>query len=433
MLVRKYAVFVGQTSEFSDRLEIDARDIAIQGLASEIGSIVSAIKKEALREGGAISSPLAKAELSEEIGDAIWYAFALARIISGGNCESVLLEDISTLRDEIDRNDAKGKRIRGILPEQEVRSFFKEAEVFELNARRRFSDYQQLAYRTARTHGNTLLIVCAAILTQLGAQLMRYTLPASERELHTQLSDRPIKDTLGKVAWHLCAIASSYGLDMDDVALKNYHKVSARHKGDKPTPLHDTKFPAHEQIPREFVVEFRSLPNDVCQMYWLGEPLGDPLKDQYVEGDGYRFHDVMHLANAAVLGWSPVLRDLMGIKRKSCPDTKQKQDGGRSAVVEELVVKYIHYEGARRSKELQGHLDASERTVFPEGEEIPFSMLKQVREFTTGHEVYSNKFWEWKLAVREGYRVFQKLRQHKGGTVIINLNDRKLTFEKPRR
>ena len=73
MLVRKYAVFVGQTSEFSDRLEIDARDIAIQGLASEIGSIVSAIKKEALREGGAISSPLAKAELSEEIGDAIWY------------------------------------------------------------------------------------------------------------------------------------------------------------------------------------------------------------------------------------------------------------------------------------------------------------------------------------------------------------------------
>lgn len=119
----------------------------------------------------------------------------------------------------------------------------------------------------------------------------------------------------------------------------------------------------------------------------------------------------------------------MGIKRVSCSFTKQSQDGGRSAVVEELVVKFIHCEAARRAKEAHSELTADKRPLFPKDEEIPFSLLKQIRELTFGHEVYANKFWEWEHSIREGYRVFQQLRTYKCGRVIVDINSRKLNFE----
>ncbi|GAB5456545.1 MAG: nucleoside triphosphate pyrophosphohydrolase family protein [Henriciella sp.] len=430
MLIKQYAAFVSRTNQFANHSMTDAREIAIYGLASEIGSVVSAIKKENLNEGGALCSPIAKMELREELGDAIWYAFALARIVEEEDGNNILLNDVEKLREEIGRNDARGARIRKVLTQPEVDAFFAEAASFENNKNRTLSDYQRLAYRTARTQGDTLLTVCAAVLTQLGAQLMRVLLPEIEHELNTQLKDRKISSLLRQIAWHLCAIASLYDLEMDDVAAANVEKAGARQRrDDRRTPFHDEKFPAHEQLPRYFEIEFRPVSNDVTQMYWNGEELGDPLKDQYSISDGYRFHDVMHLANAACLGWSPVLRELMDIKRRSCPATKDEQDGGRSAVVEELVLKYIHWEGSRRANLLHEHLPPDQRPVFQPNEGIPFSVVKTARDYTIGHEVYANKYWEWEEAIAEGYRVFQQLRDHKQGRVIVDLNNRCLKFE----
>lgn len=430
MLIRQYAAFVARTDAFSKRDPERAREIAIYGLASEVGSIVSAIKKESLQEGGALSSPLAQAELREELGDAMWYAFALARIEDDGTSRNILHADIEHLREEIGTNDARGARIRNVLSQAEVDAFFETARKFEALPHPTLSDYQALAYRTARTHGGTLLTVCAAVLTQLGAQLMRHLLPKIEIELNRQLLDRPVSVVLGEIAWHLCAIASLYGIDMNEVAAQNFDKASARERReDQHTPLHDGNAHADDQLPRLFVIEFRLEPGNVSQMYWKGEKLGAPLKDQHFEPDGYRFHDVMHLANAACLGWSPVLRDLMGIKREQQPDIKHAQDTGRSAVVEELVIKYIHWEASRRAKALHADLPAAARPLFGPDEDIPFSVLKQARAFTSGHEVYANKYWEWKLAIREGYRVFQQLRDHKAGSVHVDLENRCLRFE----
>lgn len=429
MLIKRYATIVSATDQFSGRDPTSAREIAIYGLASEIGSITSAIKKQSLNEGGALSSPLAKTELSEELGDAMWYAFALARIEGMEDGRDIMLSDIEHLKAEIGKNDARGERIRKVLTQVEVDAFFEGVAEFERNSRKKLSDYQKLAYRTARTHGETLLTVCAAVLTQLGAQLMRHLLPDVEKDLNRQLSERSIDLILGGISWHLCAIASLYGLDMDEIAKANVEKAGARRNDGHHTPLHDRKFPENEQLPRHFEIEFRSLEEDTSQMYWNGEKLGAPLKDQHFEPDGYRFHDVMHLASAACLGWSPVLRDLMGIKRASCPDTKQAQDGGRSAVVEELVIKFIHWEAARRAKELHPNTPASDRVLFQPNAEIPFSLLKQVRAVTVGHEVYANKYWEWELSIREGYRVFHQLREHDGGTVYVDLERRCLRFE----
>ncbi len=435
MLIRQYAAFVARTDQFSAKYDAgeaaaaNPREIAIFGLASEIGSVISAMKKEWLNEGGALSSPLAKAELEEELGDAMWYAFALARIEDTGESPDILVSDIEHLQGEVTDQSMRGARIREVLPPEDLGAFLEGAETFKKNTRRTLSDYQRLAFKTARTDQHVLLEVCAAVLTQLAAQLMRHLFPEIETELNTQLKDRPSDVVLGEIAWHLCAIASLYEIDMNEVGAKNVDKASARQNDGKPTPLHDAGAPEGQKFPRQFEVEFRSIDPETVEIYWDGKRRGNPLRDQYSIEDGYRFHDVIHLANVAVLGWSPVLRDLFKIKRTG--KTKQEQDGGRSAVVEELVIKFIHWEGARRAKELHGNLPAYQRPLFPEGEEIPFSLLKQVRELTIGHEVYENKYWEWARAIREGYRVFELLKQHRGGFVKVNLIDRQLEFRPP--
>jgi NTP pyrophosphatase (non-canonical NTP hydrolase) len=437
MLIKQYAAFVARTDQFSDKYDACAkgaanpREIAIFGLASEIGSVISAMKKEWLKEGGALSSPLAKSELVEELGDAMWYAFALARIEDTGAFPDILVSDIEHLKSEVTDPSKRGARIREVLPPEELNDFLVGAEAFRTNSRRTLSDYQRLAFKTARTDQHVLLQVCAAVLTQLSAQLMRQLFPEIEKELNTQLKDRPIDVVLGEIAWHLCAIASLYDIDMDDVGAKNVKKSSARHHDDKPTQLHDEGAAEGQKFPRNFVVEFRSVDSQTVEIYWNGERRGDQLRDQYSIEDGYRFHDVIHLANAAVLGWSPVLRDLFTIKRRDCEKTKQQEDGGRSAVVEELVIKHIHWEAARRASELHPSISPYDRPLFPKGEEIPFSLLKQVRALTIGHEVYANKYWEWERAIREGYRVFQLLKEHRGGVVTVDLNQRCLGFCPP--
>lgn len=433
MLIKQYAAFVARTDQFTARHAVgraDAADpceIAIFGLASEIGSIVSAMKKEWLNEGGALSSPLAKAELEEELGDAMWYAFALARIEDTGDSADILVADIEHLKSEVTDPSKRGEKIRDVLPPDDLEEFLDGAEVFSQNSRRTLSDYQRLAFKTARTDQHVLLQVCVAVLTQLSAQLMRHLFPEIEAKLNTQLKDRPVGVVLGEIAWHLCAIASLYGIDMNEVGAKNMEKASARQNDGRPTPLHDATAPDSQKFPRKLEIEFRSIDAETVEMYWKGERRGDPLRDQYSIKDGYRFHDVIHLANIAVLGWSPVLRDLFRIKREG--SVRQEQDGGRSAVVEELVIKFVHWEAARRAKELHGDLPPYERPLFPVGEEIPFSLLKLVRELTSGHEVYKNKYWEWERAIREGYRVFELLKQHRGGFVTVDLESRSLHFK----
>lgn len=53
--------------------------------------------------------------------------------------------------------------------------------------------------------------------------------------------------------------------------------------------------------------------------FQVGAELGDPLTDNTRRVDAYRFHDAIHLGFMAVLGWSPVMRALLRLKRKSSP------------------------------------------------------------------------------------------------------------------
>ena len=69
--------------------------------------------------------------------------------------------------------------------------------------------------------------------------------------------------------------------------------------------------------------------------------MGDRLTDNILEPDDYRFHDVFHYAYTAVLGWSPVMRALFKLKRKSQPKIDEAEDGARALLIEEGIATWI--------------------------------------------------------------------------------------------
>src|ERR1700729_694578 len=69
-----YAAFVEKTKQFTGKPDDEQRSIALYGLVSEIGSLVAAVKKKILSEGG--EGPhwdQPNDEITEELGDSFWY------------------------------------------------------------------------------------------------------------------------------------------------------------------------------------------------------------------------------------------------------------------------------------------------------------------------------------------------------------------------
>jgi hypothetical protein len=267
------------------------------------------------------------------------------------------------------------------------------------------------------------------VLWQLGAELLRPMLPQLEITLNRNVADRPANVILGEITWHLSAMASLYHLSLDDVAAFNCEKVSFRLERGQPTPLHDEDRDPKEQFPRAFDVAFVRIGAQRSRMYFDGKPLGDDLTDNFYEDDGYRFHDVIHLALIAHLGWSPVVRGLMKRKRKSKNDrVDEVEDGGRAQVVEELVIKAIHSDGERQARAAGRCVVGRPARLFPDRSLINFRLLKTLRAYVDGLEVSKNTFWEWENAIFEGCDMFFRLRNEKQGTVHVDLVKRQLTF-----
>ena len=161
-----------------------------------------------------------------------------------------------------------------------------------------------------------------------------------------------------------------------------------------------------------------------------GKQLGDDLTDNNYEDDGYRFHDVLHLAHVAYLGWSPVLRSLMKRKRKSDqdPTIDEVEDGARARIVEEALLKVVHSEGEEIAAIAYPQIPENERTLFASEVDIPLSFFKLIRRYTKGLEVEKNSFEEWKAAIRNGYEIFNKLKSEGQGTVTVDLEKRSIGF-----
>lgn len=425
MQASDYARFVHQSDWTVDRRAVARNRILRYGLVGEIGSVIAAIKKRLLAEEGVERRFRPDDGIGEELGDLLWYCFALYGFEHPHAERNALTSALSCLRDDLAVDGPRSERIREWLGARDWVEFQERSGRLITEADLSFDDYQKVAFLTARTTDNELVEVCLAVLTQLGAELLRSYLPPIEKELNRTLPDRRTDVVLGEVIWHVSALAELFGLQLGDVVETNRRKLLFRLDRTQRTPLHDADAPQDEQLPRQFEIEIVGLGDGRSRMMWNSQPLGDDLTDNARDADGYRFHDAMHIAHAAKLGWSPVLRSLMGAKRKHDPEIDEVEDGARAKIVEEAVIKIVHSEGVRVARER----GSDTGPLFIDRAEIGFSFLKLVRSMVAGLEAERNRDWEWEDAILAGHRVFDALRQHQQGKLIVDMHQRSIAFD----
>lgn len=237
-----------------------------------------------------------------------------------------------------------------------------------------------------------------------------------------------VSEELGDILWYTANAAEKAGLSLDEIARNNLDKTSDRwsargvesSRRRRPSEHFDYGLPRRHQLPRTFTVTIRPLPSDgpepLIEVTWKGKRVGDPLGDNTYGDSGYRFHDAFHLANATVLGWSPVARGKI-FKRKRPKGTMADavEDGGRAIVVEEAFTAFI-FEYARQHNFLEHvrHLD--------------YHALKTFQTLTAGLEVAQRHLWEVEQAVLQGFSAWRQLRDNSGGILQGDLAARKLTY-----
>ena len=181
-------------------------------------------------------------------------------------------------------------------------------------------------------------------------------------------------------------------------------------------PTFDSAFPQEERLPEHFEIKITQRKSGQSYLQWNGVFVGDPLTDNILDPDGYRFHDVFHFAHAAILHWSPTFRALIKQKRKSDPKYDEAQDGGRAIVVEEGLTAWI-FSCAKDLNFFEGH------------QRLSFDLLKTVSQFVRGYEVEACPLKLWEHAILEGYKVYRQVRENYGGIVVGDRGTRTITYE----
>ncbi len=282
-------------------------------------------------------------------------------------------------------------------------------------------DYQQKAAETdIRTSGpGALEIALLGLVGEAGTLMTEYKKKLRDGAAHHGFESH-VAVELGDILWYVANIATKCGLSLDEIAGANLTKTRSRFLPPGQVLLLDASLPEAEQLPRTFEVTFRyqeiAGKRKVVMVDEAGRTIGDPLTDNAYEDDGYRFHDVLHLANAAVLGWSPVLRSLMNPKRKrkSNEQTDEVEDGGRAQIIEEAVSAVIY--------------DYAAGNGFKLAERVDWDALRVIKRITAHLEVRVRTEAEWEQAILSALRAWLLLRENDGGVVRGNLYERSLTF-----
>ncbi|MFY0989596.1 nucleoside triphosphate pyrophosphohydrolase family protein [Halomonas sp. C05BenzN] len=356
--LRQYELSIEKTDRFSK----DEITPILMGLYGEVGSIMATSKKYYREKKAYVGH---KAAVEEEFGDAFWYLSALCR-----------------------RLDINIERIVGDLADDKP-SIKKTSSTLESKS-------------TVSKELDAALIDLGCAVTDL--------LIAKENE-------GLLKNEVLKVACLYGSALRLTGLEFRKVVEDNLIKTLGRFSEPDLRELDDfdEAFPKDEQLPRYFEIHITQRKSGFSYLKWNGVFIGDPLTDNISKPDGYRFHDVFHMAHAAVLHWSPTLRALIKQKRKSDPTTDRDQDGGRAIVVEEGLTAWL-FSYAQGLDNFEGH------------DGVSFDVLKTIQKFVQGYEVERCPLKLWENAILQGYAVFRELKKNNGGIVVGNRDNRTLEY-----
>ncbi|RYG38388.1 MAG: hypothetical protein EON93_02150 [Burkholderiales bacterium] len=360
-----------------------ARDLLRFGLFGEVGGVLGLVKKS-YRE----LVPADHNAITEELGDALWYLTNVAAAY-GLNLQQVGEKAMAVLN----TNTESPCPVAGDLS---------------------FDQFDALmTLQRAKWPEERKPEILRALAAQAG-QLMAHddTMQAGSEQLEGQVLER-LSDVLAKMV----ILAALFKQRITTVAEGNIAKIKSRWPGDNPqyVALFDEKYSELEQFPREFEMHFIERRPEKGRPYVIQRlsnvNVGDRLTDNRTEEDGYRFHDVFHLAYLTHLGWSPVIRALLKLKRKSDPDVDENQDGARAIIIEEGIATWIFNHAHRR-----------EYFASVEIGRLDYNMLKQVVDMVDGYEVQVCPLWQWERAILDGFRIFRALRDSESGCGIVSVN-----------
>jgi NTP pyrophosphatase (non-canonical NTP hydrolase) len=266
-----------------------------------------------------------------------------------------------------------------------------------------------------------LVVPMLGLAGETGQLLSEYKKHLRDGEAYRLFKDR-VAEELGDLLWYLANVASKFGLDLDDIAARNLEKVRERWAGsDRERLQFDAESPEGERLPRRLEIELTEVgggERPKVRLLVNGEPIGSPLGDNSYDPDGYRFHDVFHLAYAAVLGWSPNLRAFLKRKRKSQPLLDEVEDGGRARIIEEAV-SALAFDYACAHNHLEGV------------SEIDYELLRTIKRMTSHLEVGCCPAADWQRAILDGFAVWREVMRHRGGRVLVDLDDRLIAYLGP--
>jgi NTP pyrophosphatase (non-canonical NTP hydrolase) len=364
-----------QFATASDQLA-DDMDTALLGLVGEVGSLVSALKKKRRDTDGFLGYHDA---VLEELGDVLWYVSAVAR--RGGTS---LPDALAHATDPV------------LSPEAVALGDLAPASAAGLDERA----FERALLELAGEGGDlTKRFVGATYSNNVDA----------------------LRGDLVKFLRPLGRAAVAAEVSLDEAGRRNIVKTQDRWPVEKKfPPLFDENLHADEQLPRLLSVEIYEREVNGKKFVFQksgGMLLGDRLTDNHLPEDDYRFHDVFHLAYAAVLGWSPTTRALLKIKRKSIPKIDENEDGARANLIEEGLATWI-FETAKRHQ------------FFANTPQLGLDLLKAVKNFVRGYEAEQLPLWLWERAILQGYAVFRELQVHRRGIVTADLSRREVRFER---
>ena len=276
--------------EATDRFPKSEIQLLTFGLFGEVGSVMSVIKKHS-RDNKAYAR--FRQSIIEELGDVFWYFTALTR-----------------------RFDMR------------VQAVFKKIELTEKAVELPVDDPSTASSLVAFRSKD-----CAEIYTR-NLALTRLGVSCGDLLRIEAMSNHERFEALKAFAHDYFVVLSECGIKFSEVLRKNVAKtISCFGAIDLTTlPDFDKHFDEREQIPRAFEIEIFERKDGKVYTRWKEAFVGDPLTDSIAVDDGFRYHDVIHLAHAAILHWSPTFRGLIKRKRKSEPRIDECQDGGRAGV-----------------------------------------------------------------------------------------------------
>lgn len=288
----------------------------------------------------------------------------------------------------------------------------------------RIKEYQEQANSTDQLT-NTLdprseLTPILGMVGRVGALSTDYMRHLRDGAAYTPFRD-VVGEALGDILWYIANIAQKNQINLEDVAEDNIKKNKLRwtKKYNNPDgyPDFDSTFPIPEQLPHDFEIHIKSSKEGSAILQYNDQPFGNPLADNSPIDDGYRFHDVFHLAFVAHLGWSPVLRGnlFFNCKRKSSDSTDEIEDGGRSAVIEEAVSAIIFNE-------------AKKLTQYDGVNYVSKSVLQLIAQLTSHLEVKECTPAQWERAILNAFTVWRKIRNTPTGLIIGSRKNRSLEF-----